>query len=214
MRKRKASSKALSAFMRSTLIFPLTCACGKDHLNHWQCMRELIDTLSMCSERRMVYLDQHRMVVCVCSALISSPCPYRQYGFTLPQLLRPIIARRRAWLGELRRIAARHVSEVYAEAMPNGRPGLILFVQTFWILANFDPHVHVLAADGALLLDGCIVAVLRVPGSLLAEGFRREVLEFLGRNTTRFEPGSSQRTPTAEGSLLVTGCVPRCRWRR
>ena len=40
-------------------------------------------------------------------------------------------------------------SEAYAEAAPGARQGLILFVRTFGDLANFNPHVHVLAADGA-----------------------------------------------------------------
>jgi hypothetical protein len=47
---------------------------------------------------------------------------------------------------------------------------------------NFNPHVHVLAADGAFLPDGRFVRLPAVPGSLLAEGFRRAVLEFLVNN--------------------------------
>ncbi len=56
--------------------------------------------------------------------------PHRQYVFTLPQLLRPVFGRHRAWLGELCRIAARLLAEAYAQAAPGARPGLILFVQT------------------------------------------------------------------------------------
>jgi len=44
---------------------------------------------------------------------------------------------------------------------------------------NFNPHVHVLAADGVFLPEGRFVALPAVPGSLLAEGFRRGVLDFL-----------------------------------
>jgi hypothetical protein len=33
-------------------------------------------------------------------------------------------------------------------------PGIILFVQTFGDLVNFNPHIHVLAADGAFDVDG------------------------------------------------------------
>ena len=46
----------------------------------------------------------------------------RQYVFTLPRLLRPIFAPRRAWLGELCRIAARLLVAAYAEAAPLARP--------------------------------------------------------------------------------------------
>ena len=72
--------------------------------------------------------------------------------------------------------------DAYAEATPGARAGLILFVQTFGDLANFNPHVHVLAADGAFLPDGRFVPLPAVPEELLAEGFRRTVLEFLAEN--------------------------------
>jgi hypothetical protein len=44
---------------------------------------------------------------------------------------------------------------------------LILFVQTFGDLVNFNPHVPVLATDGAFLPDGRFVTLPAVPGSLL-----------------------------------------------
>ena len=85
-----------------------------------------------------------------------------QYVFTLPKLLRPIFSRQRAWLGELCRIpqglpsvvAARLLTNAYAAAAPGAHPGLVLFVQTFGDLANFNPHLHVLAADGVFGADG------------------------------------------------------------
>jgi hypothetical protein len=40
----------------------------------------------------------------------------------------------------------------------------------------------VLAADGAFLPDGRFAALPRMPASLLAEGFRRAVLDFLVKN--------------------------------
>ena len=48
-----------------------------------------------------------------------------------------------------------------------------------WRQTNFNPHVHVLAADGAFLPDGRLVTLPAVPGRLLAESFRRAVLQFL-----------------------------------
>lgn len=105
--------------------------------------------------------------------------PHRQYVFTVPRLLRPLFGRHRAWLGELCRIAARLLAGAYAEAAPGARPGLILFVQTFGDLANFNPHVHVLAADGAFHPAGRFVPLPPVPEALLEGGFRRAVLDFL-----------------------------------
>ena len=99
----------------------------------------------------------------------------------MPKLLRPVFGRQRAWLGELCRIAARLLLDAYAEAAPGARPGLILFVQTFGDLANFNPHVHVLTADGAFVPDATFVALPPVPEALLLDGFRRAVLAFLVR---------------------------------
>lgn len=62
------------------------------------------------------------------------------------------------------------------------RPGLILFVQTFEDLANFNPHLQVLAADGVFGADGTYIAISPAPEALRAEGLRRAVLEFLIAN--------------------------------
>jgi hypothetical protein len=128
---------------------------------------------------------------------VLAPVAHRQYVFTLPKLLRPIFSRHRAWLGELCRIAARLLSDAYTAAAPDARPGLILFVQTFGDLANFNPHLHVLAADGVFGADGTFIAVPPVPEALLAEGFRRAVLEFL----------------TANEALCEELCAKRLGWR-
>ena len=108
-----------------------------------------------------------------CSGLASGssenvlePVAHRQYVFTLPKFLRPIFSRHRVWLGELCRIAARLLTAAYTAAAPGARPGLILFVQTFGDLANFNPHLHVLAADGVFGADGVFAALPPVPEAL------------------------------------------------
>jgi hypothetical protein len=78
------------------------------------------------------------------------------------------------------RIAARLLVKGYAEAVPDAKPGLVLSVQSFGDLVNFNPHLHVLAADGVFLPDGAFVGLPPVPEGLLAEGFRRAALERLG----------------------------------
>ena len=85
-------------------------------------------------------------------------------------------------LGELCRIAARLLMQAYAAATPGSRPGLILFVQTFGDLANFNPararacrRRGVSSGRNVRPPAGCF------PEGLLAEGFRRAVLEFLVR---------------------------------
>ncbi|MBI1990234.1 MAG: transposase zinc-binding domain-containing protein [Betaproteobacteria bacterium] len=149
-------------------------ACGHDYLLAFSCKTRYF--CPSCHQKRVLLYGEW------VEENVLAPVPHRQYVFTLPRLVRHIFARRRIWLGELCRIAERLLSHSYAEALPRGRPALILFVQTFGDLINFNPHLHVLAADGAFLPDGRFVALPPVPGSLLAEGFRRAVLGFLVKN--------------------------------
>ncbi len=110
---------------------------------------------------------------------VLGPVPHRQYVFTVPQMLRPIFSRRRGLLGELCHIVERLLIEAYSGAAVEGRPGLILFVQTFGDLVTFNPHIHVLTADGIFRADGVFVALPAVPVKLLEQGFRSEVLKLL-----------------------------------
>jgi hypothetical protein len=54
-----------------------------------------------------------------------------------------------------------------------------LFVQTFGDLLTFNPHIHVLAADGVFRADGAFVVLPAIPVKLLEQGFRSEVLKLL-----------------------------------
>ena len=107
------------------------------------------------------------------------PVPHRQYVFTVPRMLRPIFLRRRGLLGELCHIVERLLIAAYSGAGVEGRPGLILFVQTFGDLLTFNPHIHALAADGAFRSDGVFVVLPAIPVKLLEQGFRSEVLKLL-----------------------------------
>jgi hypothetical protein len=75
---------------------------------------------------------------------------------------------------------------------PAPRAGLILFVQTFGDLANFNPHVRVLATDGAFLPDARFIPLPAIPKGLLAEGFRRAVLSYLVQEQTLSQGLSSR----------------------
>ena len=60
--------------------------------------------------------------------------------------------------------------EAYAGAGVEGRPGLILFVQTFGDLVTFNPHIHVLAADGVFRAAGAFAVLPAIPVKLLERG--------------------------------------------
>src|SRR3989337_2420428 len=68
---------------------------------------------------------------------VLAPVPHRQFVFTVPRMLRPIFSRRRGLLGELCHIVERLLFQAYAGAKAEGRPGLILFMQTFGDLVTF-----------------------------------------------------------------------------
>ena len=114
-------------------------------------------------------------------ANVLAPVPHRQYVFTIPRLLRPIFAPRRALLGKLCNIVERLFARLCASARPGTRPGLILFVQTFGDLVNYNPHIHVLAADGVFDADSGFTVLPPVPRKVLELWFRKEVLALLRR---------------------------------
>ena len=114
-------------------------------------------------------------------ANVLAPVPHRQYVFTVPRIVRAIFARRRRLLGALCQIVEKLLREAYCAAKPGGREGLILFVQTFGDLVTFNPHIHVLAADGVFAEDGTFFMLPPVPHRLLERRFRDEVLALLLR---------------------------------
>ena len=110
---------------------------------------------------------------------VLAPVPHRQYVFTLPRMLRPVFSRKRRLLGELCHIVERLLADAYSGAGTEGRPGLILFVQTFGDLVTFNPHIHVLAADGVFGEDGAFTVLPAIPAKLLELEFRAAVFKLL-----------------------------------
>ncbi len=175
-------------------------ACGHDYLLAYLCKTRYF--CPSCHQKRVLLYGEW------VEANVLAPVAHRQYVFTVPKLLRSVFGRQREWLGELCRIAARLLLEAYAQAAPGARPGLILFVQSFGDLANFNPHVPVLAADGAFLPDGRFVALPPVPEALLTGGFRRAVLAFLVQRDAISEALRSQLLGWRHSGFSVHNPVP------
>ena len=114
-------------------------------------------------------------------ANVLAPVPHRQYVFTIPRLLRPMFSRRRALLGDLCNIVDRLLARAYGSARSGGRAGMILFVQTVGDLGNFNPHIHVLAADGVFAAGGGFTVLPPIPRKVLETWFRKDVLALLRR---------------------------------
>ena len=124
-------------------------------------------------------------------ANVLAPVPHRQYVFTLPRLLRPMFAR------------------FDASARPGARPGIILFVQTFGDLVNFNPHIHVLAADGAFDADGGFTVLPPIPRKVLEPWFRKEVLALLQSGAA--SPGEPAPSTRARGACRAARLDARAR---
>lgn len=113
--------------------------CGHDYLLSFSCKTR--NFCPSCHQKRGLLYGEW------VEENVLAPVAHRQYVFTVPRLLRPLFSRRRAWLGELCRIAARVLEKACRVAVPGAKPACIEFVQTFGDLVNFHPHVHVLAAE-------------------------------------------------------------------
>lgn len=144
--------------------------CGHDYLLAFSCKTRYF--CPSCHQKRMLaYGDWVEEEVFL-------PVPHRQYVFTVPKLLRPLFHQRHR-LGAFSRIVANLLSDAYAEAATWGKPGFILFVQTFGDLVTFHPHIHALVADGAFANSGTFRVLPPVPTKLLVEQLRHAVLDYL-----------------------------------
>lgn len=129
--------------------------------------------------------------------------------FTLTKLLRPILSRHQAWLGKLCRIAARLLVKGYAGTALGARPELVLFVQSFEDLVNFNPCL--LAADGVFLSDGAFVA-LPLPKNCCGMGFGARCSSFCSRS--RRSRTGFDRACSAGGTSVGFAHTTGCRWGR
>ena len=103
--------------------------CGQDYLLAFSCKARYF--CPSCHQKRMLaygeWVEEH----------ILAPVPHRQYVFALPKLLRPYIPQHRERLGTLCQIIAQLLFQGFRAMAPEGRPGFILYVQTFGDLVIF-----------------------------------------------------------------------------
>ena len=110
---------------------------------------------------------------------VLAPVPHRQYVFALPKLLRPWFRHDRARLGRLCQLVAKLLVQGYQVLDPRGKPGFMLYVQTFGDLVTFNPHIHALVADGVFYPSGSFRVLPSLPEDALREGLRHRVLDYL-----------------------------------
>lgn len=107
--------------------------------------------------------------------------PYRQFVFTIPKILRVYFRKDRRLLGQLRQ-SAYEALKAFLQAAVNHRravPGVIIAIQTFGDLANFHPHLHAIATDGAFQSTGWFHVLPKIDLKRLEELFRHWGLKLL-----------------------------------
>lgn len=126
-------------------------------------------------------------------SLLVPGVPHRQVVLPIPKRLRAWCLYRRTLLGDLARVAARTVTA--AVRTLTGEPtlsvGIVGCIQTHGSLANWHPHIHMIATDGGFRADGTFVSWPAHDTAALTEAFRRAVLRlFVGRGL--FEPEDAE----------------------
>jgi len=145
--------------------------CGNDYLLAFSCKARYF--CPSCHQKRMLaygeWIEEN----------VLAPVPHRQYVFALPKLLRPWFRHNRTRLGTLCHLVALLLVQGYQILDPHGRPGFMLYVQTFGDLVTFNPHVHALVADGVFYPSGSFRVLPPIPEDVLREGLRHRLLVFL-----------------------------------
>ena len=114
---------------------------------------------------------------------------HRHYVFTIPKALRGLLQRERQLLGILSRSAYEAVRKTFAAAL--GRkdvvPGFVAAIQTFGAYGpNFHPHLHAIVSEGAFSPQGEFLPIPSPDPTVIAEVFRREVLDGMVLKSNRF----------------------------
>ncbi len=86
-------------------------------------------------------------------------------------------------LGFLSRVASRTLHAYLRAALgeSDAVPGVISLAQRFGSLAHWNPHLHLVVADGAFRRDGSFVAITVHDAAVLTETWRRAVLALFVR---------------------------------
>jgi len=82
--------------------------------------------------------------------------PHRHFVFSIPKILRIYFLFNRNLLKELSRISWEVVGDYYRSTCrkDEASPAAVAVIQTFGDLLSFNPHMHILAADGCFCQDG------------------------------------------------------------
>jgi len=116
-----------------------------------------------------------------CSNVLKN-VPHRHFVFSIPKIIRIYFLFDRTLLKELARIAWEVLSLYYKNAVSkeNIAPAAICSIQTFGDFLGFNPHLHILCADGCFKDNGIFYApAADLNASILEPLFRHKILAML-----------------------------------
>ncbi|MGH7820173.1 MAG: transposase zinc-binding domain-containing protein [Candidatus Binatia bacterium] len=171
----------VSAFLECGRLFGgfarLRCpSCRAEHLLAFSCQTR--NFCPSCQSKRAALLGE-RLI-----EQVFAPVPHAMWTFTIPKVLRGLFQRERKLLGILSRSAYHALLKTCQAALERKdvRPGCVTSIQTFGSFgANFHPHVHMIATQGALAEDGRFLPLPDVDPKVVEEIFRQLVLRQLHR---------------------------------
>jgi hypothetical protein len=111
------------------------------------------------------------------------PVTHRQYVFSIPITLRTFFKYDRKLLGKLCQCVNKSLLRFFrtATGLKTGSLGAVMAIQTFGDYARWNPHIHVLLADGLFQEKGIFYVLPKAGIEPLAELFRANVLKMLKR---------------------------------
>jgi hypothetical protein len=116
-----------------------------------------------------------------CSEVLKN-VPHRHFVFSIPKIIRIYFLFDRSLLKELARIAWEVLGLYYKNAVSkeNITPAAICSIQTFGDFLGFNPHLHILVADGGFNDNGTFYAAAAdLDASMIEPLFRHKILSML-----------------------------------
>jgi len=126
----------------------IRCECGHEKLLAFSCRRRHF--CPSCHAKRCVEFGEW-----LCSNVLKK-VPHRHFVFSMPKILRIYFLFNRKLLKELSRISWEVIREYYINTCikDEANPAAVAVIQTFGDYLSFNPHIHILAADGCFSDDG------------------------------------------------------------
>ena len=127
-------------------------SCGHENILAFSCKRRHF--CPSCHAKRCVEFGEF-----LCKSILKK-VPHRHFVFSIPKILRKYFLFNRNLLKDLSRISWETVRDYYRGTCikEGGNPAAVAVIQTFGDFLSFNPHIHILAADGCFCGDGFFYA--------------------------------------------------------